>query len=271
MSRIGWVEDVVRRKASAVRDEARTSGSVVGCQCGGLRGCHLARKNDRIYPMKWGRFLKIFYVAGGLLVIFIFWFTTARPIVVLPRMTLSPGYGLQDASSRLVTSDQQRGLMTLYSFAYTRCEEDCASIYSTLKAVDDGMAARPSAQPPLQFITITVDPAYDNPAQLAAFSPPFDPQAVAWRWLTGAPERVKTVAGGGFEVLYQPREDGSLFLTPRFILVDGAGIVRASYEAPQVSAQRILEHLDLLYKEIERSQGANRLAYEAAHFFACYP
>ncbi|NPV75077.1 MAG: SCO family protein [Anaerolineae bacterium] len=221
--------------------------------------------------MKWGRLLQVFYIAGGLLVISILWFTTARPIVVLPRMRLSPGYGLQDASNSLVTSDQQRGLLTLYSFAYTRCGDDCRSMYAALQEIDAALADQPTRQPRLQFITITVDPARDTPEALAAFALPFDPKTVQWRWLTGPQERVNAVASGGFEVLVQPRQDGSLFFTPLLVLVDGAGVVRASFEGSQIDSQNILSQLALLYKEIERSQGANRLAYEAAHFFACYP
>ncbi len=221
--------------------------------------------------MKWGRLLRVFYIAGGLLVISILWFTTARPIVVLPRMRLSPGYGLQDVSGNLVTSDQQRGLLTLYSFAYTRCGDECHSMYAALQEIDAALAGQPTRQPRLQFITITVDPARDTPEALAAFPLPFDPKTVQWRWLTSSQERVKAVAGGGFEVLVQPRQDDSLFLTPRLVLVDGAGVVRASFEGSQIDSRNILAQLALLYKEIERSQGANRLAYEAAHFFACYP
>lgn len=219
--------------------------------------------------MKRGRLLKSFYVAGGLLVILIFWFTTARPVLVLPRMQLVPGYGLWDASGGLVTSDAQRGRLTLYSFGYTRCT-DCGLIYDTLRQVDEAAGRLPAA-PPLQFITITVDPSYDTPERLAAFPLPLEPRSVEWRWLTGPQDRLKTLTGAGFEVLYQPRPDGSIFLTPRFVLVDGAGVVRSTFESPQLDAHTILEHLDLLYQEIERSQGAGRLAYEAAHFFACYP
>jgi hypothetical protein len=35
-------------------------------------------------------------------------------------------------------------------------------------------------------------------------------------------------------------------------------------------SERILRHLGVLAEEVINSQGANSLAYEAAHYFLCY-
>ncbi len=82
---------------------------------------------------------------------------------------------------------------------------------------------------------------------------------------------MKLVTGGGFEILYQPQEDGSIFFDPQMALVDGNGILRGQYEMSRFSAESLVAYIDYLYQEIEQSSGAAKLAYEAAHFFACYP
>lgn len=208
---------------------------------------------------------------GIVLVIGVLWFTTARPVLVLPRQSLAPGYGLQKADGSLFTSEDGRGVVTLYSFAYTGCGERCAEIYGKLQALDAALSQNQPLDPPLRFVTLSINPEQDTPETLASFKPPFTSAAVEWIWLTGEPERMKLVTGGGFEVLYQPRPDGTVFFDPVFILVDGNGIIRGKYEVNRFSVESLTTYIDLLYQEIEQSSGAARLAYEAAHFFACYP
>lgn len=217
---------------------------------------------------------RVWWVLAGLgaaLVIGVLWFTTARPVLVLPRLSLAPGYGLQTAEGRLFSSEDGRGVVTLYSFAYSSCGERCGMIYEKLAAIDAAMAERPTLEPRLRFVTLTIDPEHDTPEALAAFELPFEPQAAEWVWLTGEAEKLKLVTGGGFEVLYQAQADGSIFFDPQMVLVDGNGIIRGEYEVSRYSAESLVTYLDLLYEEIAQSSGAAKLAYEAAHFFACYP
>jgi protein SCO1/2 len=217
------------------------------------------------------RWFKILIGAAGLIAAGVLWFTLARPIVVLPRQRLAPGYGLQDAAGKLVTSEDARGLLTLYSFAYTRCEAKCAPIYASLQGLDGLLAQRDPISPRLRFITLSLDPAHDTPEQLAQFNAPFKPKTVEWLWLTGTKERMRSVIGEGFEMFFRAEADGSVTFAPRFILVDGFGVVRGVYEGAEQDPKRLLYELDLLLKEIAQSSGNARLAYEAAHFFACYP
>ncbi len=207
---------------------------------------------------------------GALLITAVLWFTIARPVVVLPRSRLSPGYTLTDSSGKPFSSEYQRGRLTLYSFAYTGCGQRCQAIYDLLRALDERLSGK-ALNPPLDYITISVDPARDLPAALASFPLPFQPARIKWIWLTGEESWLRNVVGGGFEVAFQPQEDGSVFFDPRLVLVDGEGVIRGEYDLAQTSADQLAYHLDLLYQEIEQSSGAGKFAYEAAHFFACYP
>ena len=43
------------------------------------------------------------------------------------------------------------------------------------------------------------------------------------------------------------------------------------YQTNASDADKIVRHLDVLGEEVRNSHGAASLAYEAAHFFLCYP
>jgi len=216
---------------------------------------------------------RLLWAVGGIglvLIAAVLWFTIARPVVVLPRSRLAPGYTLSDSAGKTFSSEFQRGRLTLYTFAYTGCGERCQPIYKLLRELDAALAGK-ALTPPLDFITISVDPARDLPAALAGFPLPFQPAASQWFALTGEEAWLRNVIGGGFEVAYQSQSDGSVYFDPRLVLVDGEGVIRGEYDLAQTSADQLLYHLDLLYKEIEQASGAGKFAYEAAHFFACYP
>ncbi len=95
--------------------------------------------------------------------------------------------------------------------------------------------------------------------------------AAVWQFASAAPERLKQIVGGGFEVFYEA-EGEEVQLSPTMILVDGWGIVRAVYHMRTTppETERILRHVELLAVEVAQSKGVARLGYEAAHLFLCY-
>jgi protein SCO1/2 len=216
-------------------------------------------------------FLRGIIVFATILAAGILWFTIARPVVVLPRIRLAPGYSLRTGLNQIITSEDRRGKLTLYSFAYTRCTSDCQYIYSNLQAIDTTLSSKPEQVPPLDFITITIDPDWDTQDRLAEFPLPFQPKAVNWDWLTGNPALVQNITATGFELMYSPLSEGRFVFSQYYVLVDGEGIIRSEFEGPEFTPERFLDYLDILNKEISQSQGSSKLAYEAAHFFACYP
>jgi protein SCO1/2 len=56
-----------------------------------------------------------------------------------------------------------------------------------------------------------------------------------------------------------------------FVLVDGAGIIRARYRTATPALEMLQRDIELLATEAYNSQGVLRYAYEAAHLFLCYP
>jgi len=126
---------------------------------------------------------------------------------------------------------------------------------------------------PMTFVTISFDPDFDTPGALKGFADSIGVDSDQWKFATtNETDLLKYIIGGGFEAYYSQIEDGSFEMSPKFVLVDGWGIIRGEYRYQTLTpdTDRILRHIRVLANEVKKSQGAATLAYEAAHYFLCY-
>lgn len=211
---------------------------------------------------------------GALFVLVIVAFATLKPIQVLPRIRLAPGFSLVDQDGNTVTSEDMRGSVALYTFTYTRCRDpQCERLIKTMKEVEDRLPEAQLGDIPFQFVVISMDPEHDTPERLRAYARELGVDLKRWKFLTGEDARkMRYIIGGGFEVYYAPRDDGTFEFDPAYILVDGWGIIRGEYRYQTLvpDADRIVRHIGVLAEEIQKSRGAAKVAYEAAHLFLCY-
>ncbi|HTJ68097.1 MAG TPA: SCO family protein [Actinospica sp.] len=82
-----------------------------------------------------------------------------------------------------------RGKVLMISDTMTLCQETCpldtANLVQTARLLDaDGLAGR------VEFLTITIDPSRDMPAQLAAYRHLYEPTPANWDALTGSPQAI---------------------------------------------------------------------------------
>jgi len=211
--------------------------------------------------------------AGAVLVLAAMWFKIFEPIQVLPRIRLAPGFSLTDQSGAQVTSEDLRGSVVLYTFTYAGCEDPCPAPEPTMAAIRDQVDTLDMGDSDLRFVTISFDPANDTPEVLAARAETMGADGDEWIYATGAEDLMKPIIGSGFKTYFEPRDDGSFAFDPALILVDGWGVVRGEYryQTRSPDSERVLNHIGILGEEIRNSHGAAGLAYEAAHFFLCYP
>ena len=232
--------------------------------------------NAIAHATPWSKWLlRLFYGLLASLIIAVLAFSIFKPLKVLPRVSLAPGFVFTDQTGAHKTSDDYRGQLTIYNFTHTHCESGCPQTSPWMQALRAQLALRADVAP-YALVTISVDPERDTPEVLSAYAVQFgstEASSVTWDWLTGDVLRTKYVVGGGFGVYYddQPGTADTVRLDPRYVLVDGAGIVRAEYRSAELDVARVMRDVDILIDEINNSQGASRLAYEAAHLFRCYP
>lgn len=213
---------------------------------------------------------RLFFGLFGVLGAGVIWFSTARPITVLPRITLAPGFYFTDQAGEKFTSEDLRGQIALYTFTYTNCVEPCIQTSEVMSQVQSRLPEI-SSSVPLKLVTFSIDPTQDDAAMLAAFADGLGADTAVWHFATGGEQQLKSVIGGGFGVFYDTKDDGNFKLDPAMFLVDGSGVIRAEYRTDTPDLDIIMRDFGLLAAEVDHSEGIYRFAYEAAHLFSCYP
>lgn len=216
---------------------------------------------------------RIFYVSLTLLVGGVIAFAVFRPITVLPRSTVAPGFAFIDAEGQPVNNESLRGQLVLYHFSAANCTDSCAAANAAMRDVQRRLSTL-EAEPRITLVTIAVDGFKGTPARdidtLSATARALGAQSDTWRVLGGDAKSLKRVIGGGFRVFYETK-DGATRMEPGLVLVDGWGIRRAEYRLPTPDPDIIERDIRLLADEARNSKGLARYAYEAAHLFLCYP
>jgi protein SCO1/2 len=198
-------------------------------------------------------------------------FATLQPVKVRPRMGLAPGYAFTDTAGAQVTSEDLRGKLVFYNFTYANCTAPCVQTALTMAEIQKLVQRMDLGGLPVEFVTISFDPQRDTPAQLQALAADVGADLDNWRFVTGPPERLKNVIGGGFRVYYEEDGAGSFTFDPTLVMVDGNGIIRGVYERTMPDMATVERDLKLLLSEVQNSSGPGKLVYEAAHLFLCYP
>jgi protein SCO1/2 len=213
------------------------------------------------------------YGVLGLLVLGAIAFKVFQPVQVVPRIRLAPGFSLVTQEGERLTNEDLRGQFVVYNFIYTNCPEPCHNLNTTMQEIQSRLDEIELGNVPVKFVTISFDPENDTPEQLSVYAEAHGADPDRWIFATTDNElKLKTLIGGGFEAYYNQKDDRSFTFDPKFVLVDGWGIIRGEYRYQTMTpdSDRILRHIGVMAEEVINSQGAATLAYEAAHYFLCY-
>ncbi len=208
----------------------------------------------------------------GLVLVAVLAFAIFEPVQVLPRIRLGPGFSLTDQSGSPFTSDDGRGVVTLYSFAPTNCGEECDAMFRTMEEVGRRVAQEVDlGEVDFRMATLALDT--DDPAKLASAAAATGADGDYWRWAGAEPGHLKDVVGNGFRVYYDAADPSNVDFDHTFVIVDGTGLIRGEYAYATLAsdADRLTRHIGLLGEEIRNAEGNTALLYEAAHVFLCYP
>ena len=196
-------------------------------------------------------------------------FVAFRPVTVIPRLSLAPGFVLVDQGGERLTSDDLKGRLTLYGFTYGSCGSGCPDVAGTMAEVARLLTSAELGIP-VRLVTVSFDPERDTPARLAEEAVRFEADSGIWSFAAAADTAAtRAVVGAGFGVWYERGPEGGFRHDPVLVLVDGLGVRRVEYRTGLPNADRVVAQMRELAVE-SRAEGAMRLAYEAAHFLSCY-
>ena len=189
-------------------------------------------------------------------------FKVFEPIQVLPRIRLAPSYSFVDGAGSVITSEDARGVVTLFSFAPADCGTECAEIDRTLDDVSRRVAQEVDlGGTEFRVATVVLDGVRPDPGPASVVR------------LYGADDMVTNVVGAGFEIPFEVAADGTTRFDRAYVLVDGWGVIRGEYRYRTIAddVDKLVRHVGLLAAEIRHADDATSIAYEAAHLFLCYP
>lgn len=130
---------------------------------------------------------------------------TAMRQLALPVFGEVPDFALVDQEGQPFIRADLDGLIHLVAFIYTSCPDICPATSARMAAFQAELA-RAGLTDKVHLLSITVDPEYDTPEQLAAYARRFGADTASWRFLTGRPDHVRTVVEKGFLVGIQQLE-----------------------------------------------------------------
>lgn len=153
-------------------------------------------------------------------------------------------FQLLDQRERPFGPAQLQGRWTFLFFGYLQCPDVCPMAMQVLRDYRKALAA---SQPGLehQVVFVSVDPEYDEPAQIAAYLDFFDPEFVG---LSGPPDALAALAGPlaiKYVEFFDDRGRRSIDHTSSIMIIDPQGRVLGAFPPPQ-RPERMLEQFRAL-------------------------
>ena len=129
-----------------------------------------------------------------------------------------------------------RGKPLLFDFFYTSCPGPCLMLTSRMKSIANHLGPILGSQ--AQFVSVTVDPEHDHPADLLNYAKQQDADRNGWIFLTGPPADIDRLMTR-FKLVRQHEPDGSVDHVLEFFLVGSDGHLRLQYVAFDVNPLKI--------------------------------
>jgi protein SCO1/2 len=114
------------------------------------------------------------------------------------------------------------------TFIYTRCPlpDFCPLMDRHFAAVQRGIVEDPALRDRVQLLSISVDPAFDTPAVLAAHARRAGADPAIWSFLTGSREEIEPFAARfGVSIMQSDSESREIVHNLRTAVIDGEGRV----------------------------------------------
>ncbi len=145
-----------------------------------------------------------------------------------------PAFSLDSARGGKAGSATLAGAPYIIDFIFTRCAGQCPMMTQRMKGVQDWLAV--DGHKDVKLVSVTVDPAYDTTATMAAFADRFGADPDRWLFLTGERAPIYSLIKDGFKLGVDDEpasgtasKEEPIIHSNRFVLVDAAGYIRGYY------------------------------------------
>lgn len=165
----------------------------------------------------------------------------------LPTLYAIPEFSLLDQRGDTLRSEDLAGQAWAASFVFTHCRGVCPLITARMADVRDSLSRLGLLGNEVRLVSVSTDPARDRPEVLREYAAKYGgPSPEEWAFLTGwSPARVHRLLERGFHVTVTVPDSApppavartntapgyQVNHSPRILVVDTAGRVRAAYSA----------------------------------------
>jgi protein SCO1 len=140
----------------------------------------------------------------------------------LPNLTLT------DQNGKKVLLASLKGTPVLFDFIYTSCPGPCLMLTSRMRLIANRLG--PMLGSKVRFVSVTVDPEHDGPAELLNYARQQGANQNGWLFLTGSPADIEQLMSQ-FKLVRQREADGTVDHVLEFFLVGPDGRQLYQYAA----------------------------------------
>ena len=148
-----------------------------------------------------------------------------------PVLGTLPAFTLTDQEGRPFGTRDLVGKVWVADFIFTACQGSCPLL--SQKMAEVAHRGRHLGAD-LHLVSLTVDPANDTPARLAAYAARYGASARKWSFLTGRMEDIQAAVTGGFKIGMGKEKNGDfweIFHGEKLVLVDRELRIRGYFSA----------------------------------------
>ena len=167
----------------------------------------------------------------------------------LPKLFPVPNATLTSDKGQKVQLDSMQGKVVVYDFIFTNCAGTCPVMSATMRKVTKKI----DKDAPVQFVSISVDPRRDTPAQLQSYASKVrnDPR---WVFLTGDQKTITDLSINGFKLAIANNDGGpgseAVLHSSKFAIADKHGIIREYHSGiDSESVTKVAETVNELLRE----------------------
>ncbi|HEX8521397.1 MAG TPA: SCO family protein [Tepidisphaeraceae bacterium] len=170
---------------------------------------------------------------------------TDNPVAKLDVIAPAPRFDLIDQNNQPLSLDSLKGHPFVADFVYTRCPGPCPIMTGKMASLQNSIGdAR------VHFLTVSVDPTYDQPAVLKAYAKTHNADESRWHFATGKEDAVFATARGMLIPAMPASETTPIVHSEKFILVDASGNIRGYYNSKdEVDVEKLVADAKTLAAE----------------------